>query len=287
MAKSKIIFVTGMSGAGKSVALKTLEDLGFEAVDNIPLSLAPLLAKPGRARPKLLAIGVDVRSRDFSVARFKEKIIPLQQSEDLEVKILFLDCEDEVLQRRFTETRRKHPISSDRLLSDSIQHERSIIGDLREYADIVVDSSDFTIADLKRWIRGNFTVEGELTFSLVVTSFSFRHGLPREADLVFDVRFLQNPYYIEALRALSGKNRKVAAYIEADPCFAPFFEHLKNLILPLLPRYVEEGKSYLTIAIGCTGGKHRSVFTAERLKTLLHQEGYNVEIRHRDLKRHK
>ncbi len=283
--KSKVIFVTGMSGAGKSVALKTLEDLGFEAVDNIPLSLAPLLAKPARGKPRLLAVGVDVRSRDFSLEQFKQKIIPLQQNKDLDVTILFLDCEDEVLQRRFTETRRKHPISSDRLLSDSIRHERDSISDLRNYADYVVDSSDFSIPDLKRWIRGNFAIEGQTNFSLVVTSFSFRHGLPREADLVFDVRFLKNPHYVEALRTFSGKNRKVAAYIENDPAFSPFFEHIKNLLLPLLPRYMEEGKSYLTIAVGCTGGRHRSVFTAERLKALLDEQGYNVEIRHRDLKR--
>lgn len=274
-----------MSGAGKSVALKTLEDLGFEAVDNIPLSLALMLAKPAKGKTRFLAVGVDIRSRDFSVEHFKQKITPLQKNTDLDVTVLFLDCEDEVLQRRFTETRRKHPISSDRLLSDSILHERSIIQNLRDYADFVVDSSDFSIVDLKQWIRGNFAIEGVLPFSLVITSFSFRHGLPREADLVFDVRFLKNPHYVDALRSLSGKNRKVGAYIETDPYFSPFFEHLKNLVLPLLPRYMEEGKSYLTIAVGCTGGKHRSVFTTERLKMALQQEGYNVEVRHRDLKR--
>lgn len=286
MAKSTSLFiVTGMSGAGKSVALKTLEDLGYEAVDNLPLSFLPALLQscesgPG---PQHLAIGIDIRNRDFVGEHFEALLEELRASNDIALKMLFLDADDEVLRRRFTETRRKHPITEDRPITDSIIHERSLIEPMRNQADLVLDTSDFTAADLRRWIKSQLTDGATPSLTITLTSFAYMHGVPREADLVFDVRFLQNPHYIPELKEFTGCEAKVGEYIARDPIFPSFFDHLGQLVLPLLPRYLDEGKSYLTIAIGCTGGKHRSVFVVESLAKLLQSQGYNITIKHREL----
>ena len=283
MLENHLILVTGMSGAGKSVALKTLEDIGFEAMDNIPLSILPHLITAKNDEPRYLAVGVDIRNRDFFQEDIIKRIHKLKQYPDWKVTLLFLDCDDEILQRRFTETRRKHPVSADRLVTDGIAHERTMLSDLQGHADLVVDSSSFTLADMRQWIKGHFSTGNNLTFSIIVTSFSFRNGLPREADLVFDVRFLKNPHYDPQLQELTGKDSKVADYIMSDEHYPTFFSNLTNLLLPLLPRYQQEGKSYLTIAIGCTGGKHRSVFIARELGELLERKGFSIDVRHREL----
>ncbi len=277
----KLVLVTGMSGAGKSVALKTLEDSGFEAIDNIPLSLLPALASSDIGT-RHLAVGTDIRSRDFSVDHFLKVAGMLRQNRQLDFSILFLDCDDEVLRRRFTETRRRHPLALDRTVMDGIQHEREMIARLRQYADLVLDTSELPTAELRSLVSGHFA-GGERQLSVVVTSFSFKRGVPREADMVFDVRFLKNPYYDEALRPKSGLDEAVGRMIESDSDFAAFYDRLKGFVAPLLPRYQGEGKSYLTVAIGCTGGQHRSVFVAQKLGSFLGGEGYNVTIRHRDL----
>jgi UPF0042 nucleotide-binding protein len=277
----KLVLVTGMSGAGKSVALKTLEDSGFEAIDNIPLSLLPALASSDIGT-RHLAVGTDIRSRDFSVDHFLKVAGMLRQNRQLDFSILFLDCDDEVLRRRFTETRRRHPLALDRTVMDGIQHEREMIARLRQYADLVLDTSELPTAELRSLVSGHFA-GGERQLSVVVTSFSFKRGVPREADMVFDVRFLKNPYYDEALRPKSGLDEAVGRMIESDSDFAAFYDRLKGFVAPLLPRYQGEGKSYLTVAIGCTGGQHRSVFVAQKLGGFLGGEGYNVTIRHRDL----
>jgi len=201
----------------------------------------------------------------------------------LDLTLLFIDCEDEVLARRYTETRRRHPLAQDRPLLDGIGHERQLMRPLRDRADTVIDTSRLAPGDFKRLIDGQFALSRQSRLVVFVTSFAYRHGLPREADLVFDARFLANPHYVFDLRPQSGRDRPVADFIAADPGFAPFFQGLTDLLAPLLPRFAQEGKSYLTIAVGCTGGKHRSVFVAERLARWLTEIGQPVELRHRDL----
>ena len=283
--RNRLVMVTGMSGAGRTTALKALEDVGYEAVDNLPLSLMPSLLHPTAKQSGALAIDVDIRTRDFTVDAFEAEIAPLLARDDLDVRLLFVDCDDEVLRRRYTETRRRHPLADDRPLIDGIRHERTLIGRLRERADIVLDTSELTIGDLRQLVAGNFALDSHPALSLFVTSFSYRLGLPREADLVFDVRFLVNPHYEEPLRPLTGLDPAVGAYISDDPGFGPFFDSLKAMLLPLLPHFEREGKSYLTVAIGCTGGRHRSVFVAERLAALFGEQGRRVHLRHRDIER--
>lgn len=277
----KLILVTGMSGSGKAVALRTLEDSGFEAIDNIPLSLVASVVSGASAHQ--LALGVDIRSRDFSAQHFADAVAPFRNDKNIKLKILFLDCDDEELRRRFTTTRRRHPLAADRPVMDGIRHERTLIEGVRAMADAVIDTSEYEAADLRRVIATHVEREGQ-QLALEVMSFSFKHGVPREADMVFDVRFLKNPYYEEHLSAKSGLDKDVADYIEQDQDSGKFFDGLSGLLLPLLPRYLQEGKHYLTVAIGCTGGQHRSVYMAQKLGAYLQKHRYNVTVRHRDLK---
>jgi len=281
-AASPVILVTGVSGAGKSSALKALEDLGYEAVDNLPVSLIGRMIAPGDF-PHPIAIGVDVRTRDFDAAAFLEAMDMLTQRPDTDVKLLFVDCDDDVLVRRFEETRRRHPLSDDRPVSDGLRRERRMIAALLEKATVIIDTSEMALKDLKRTIEGHFALEDSAGLAVFVTSFSFRRGLPRDADLVFDVRFLNNPHYDPDLRPLSGLNQAVGAFIAADEGFDTFFDNLTRLLEPLLDRYTKEGKSYLTIAIGCTGGRHRSVFVADKLTRWLDGKARHLQLRHRDL----
>ncbi len=284
-AAEQVILVTGMSGAGRSTALKVLEDIGYEAVDNLPLSLLPALVAGGRGRGRPLAIGVDIRTRDFGVDPFLEELDRLMNDPRFAVRTLFLDCDDEVLMRRFTETRRRHPLAADRPLPDTIRLERRLLARLRDRADLVIDSTNKSQWELKAALSERFRLERDQGLSLFVTSFSFRHGLPREADLVFDVRFLTNPHYDPVLRPLTGQDAPVDAAVAADPDFPAFFERLTGMLQVLLPRYRREGKSYLTIAIGCTGGRHRSVAVTERLTRWLADAGWDVHPHHRDIHR--
>lgn len=284
MSRREVFVVTGMSGAGKSQALKSLEDMGCEAIDNLPLPLLETVATASGHIPNRLAVGVDVRSRDFSPDSLLEVMRRWRGSETVQAKLLFLDADDEGLQRRFTETRRKHPLAIDRTVMDGIHIERTLLAPVKAEADVVVNTSHFSIHDLKRYLRDHFGSDQQ-ELLLFVTSFSYREGLPRDADLVIDARFLRNPHYDKQLRPLTGQDAMVASYVEQDDGFAPFFDGLTGLLKPLLPRYQQEGKSYLTIAIGCTGGKHRSVFVAEKLAGFLRALGYKVGLTHRDLKR--
>jgi UPF0042 nucleotide-binding protein len=279
---TRILLVTGMSGAGKTAALKGVEDMGFEAVDNLPLSFLSSIVNATPAGGRALAIGIDIRTRDFAVEPLVAEIDALMARPELKVSLLFLDCEDEVLRRRFSETRRRHPLAADRPVTDGIERERRLVTPLRDRADVVIDTSNLPLPDLRRQLSGHFALDVESGLALFVTSFSYRHGIPREADLVFDVRFLDNPHYDERLRPMTGADPSVAAFIERDPGFAPFFAALTALLEPLLPRYAREGKSYLTIAFGCTGGRHRSVFLAERLAGWLSERGHHVGLAHRD-----
>jgi UPF0042 nucleotide-binding protein len=281
-AAADVVVVTGMSGAGKSQTLKWLEDLGYEAVDNLPLSLLGALLRGGEAG-KPLAIGIDIRTRDFGAQSMLEELDRLREEAKIPLTLVFLESDDDVLNRRFTETRRRHPLAIDRPLLDGIAHERGLVAPLKARADLVIDTTSLPPAELRRVLAGHFGRETKAPLLLFVTSFSYRRGLPREADLVFDVRFLDNPHYVPALKPHSGKDRDVAAFIAADPGFTAFFSGLTSLIRPLLPRFAAEGKSYLTIAIGCTGGRHRSVYVAEKLAAWLREQGQQVDLRHRDL----
>jgi RNase adapter protein RapZ len=279
---ARILLVTGVSGAGKSSALKALEDLGFEAIDNVPISLLGRLVSPGEF-PDNTAIGVDIRTRDFDAGAFLAKVDALTEKGGIEVTVLFIDCDDDVLIRRYEETRRRHPLAQDRPVSDGIRHERALMEPLRERATVLLDTSDMVLGDLKRSLDGHFGTASSDGLSVFVTSFGFRNGLPRDADLVFDVRFLKNPHYDLALRSLTGRDKAVGDYIETDEGFQAFMDKLEGLLELLLERYTAEGKSYLTIALGCTGGHHRSVYTAETLGKWLGQRNQTVKIRHRDL----
>ncbi len=284
-----VVLVTGLSGAGRTTTLKVLEDEGFEAVDNLPLSLLPMLlaagpgSTAGASRAVRLAVGVDLRTRGFDRRILLDQLAALRARPDLDFRVVYLDCDDAVLIRRFTETRRRHPLATDRPVADGIRIEREVMMPLREVADVVIDTTALTLAAFRQNLVAALAVEGARRMTVTVLSFAFRGGLPREADLVFDVRFLENPHYVDALRPRDGRDPAVAAYVDRDPDFAPFLEHLQALLHPLLPRYEREGKSYLTIAIGCTGGKHRSVTTAERLAAWLKSLGTPVTLRHRDL----
>jgi len=284
-----VLLVTGMSGAGKTSALKALEDLGYEAVDNLPLSLLGNLVLPSQrtfdvhAFRRPLAIGIDIRTRDFAAETFARELDRLRTVDEISVRVLFLDCDDDELARRYVETRHRHPLAIDRPLPDGIAHERQLLAATRECSDIVIDTSHLPLGNLKRLLEGHFGLGDKPALSVFITSFAFRRGIPREADLVFDVRFLTNPHYDPALRPLTGRDAEVADFIAGDGDFAAFFGNLCRLLGPLLPRYAAEGKSYLTIAIGCTGGRHRSVFVAERLAKWLDGQGIGFHLSHREL----
>jgi RNase adapter protein RapZ len=281
---SRVLVVTGISGAGRATALKALEDLGYEAVDNLPLSLVPALMghRPLRAP---LALGADVRTRDFGASALADTLDGLALEDGTRPVVVFLDCDDARLVQRYTETRRRHPLAADRPVIDGIRLERQYVSPLRERADLVIDTTDLSPADLKRVLNGHFALDRSPGIALSVISFSYRHGLPRDADIVFDTRFLRNPHYVGTLKPLTGLDPVVGAYIAEDEDFPAFFRQLTQLVAPLLPRFEREGKSYLTIAVGCTGGRHRSVYVAERLAAWLGERGRAVSVRHRDVDR--
>jgi UPF0042 nucleotide-binding protein len=283
------VIVTGMSGAGKSSALKALEDLNFEAIDNVPLSMLEAiitdshlqLSTPGFGRP--VAVGVDIRTRDFGVDKFLNHLDQITNSFDIHAHILFVDCDDDVLLRRYEETRHRHPMAMDRPVVDGIQRERKLVSPLRQRADLVIDTTAIGPGELKTILQAQFAEDAKNELTVFVTSFSYRKGLPREADLVFDTRFLRNPHYESKLRELSGRDETVEAYLKADDAYEPFFGNLTQMLKPLMPRFKAEGKSYLTIAIGCTGGRHRSVFVAEQLAKWFDKAGLQAQLNHRDL----
>ena len=281
--RSRILIVTGMSGAGKTSTLKLLEDIGFEAVDNVPISLIRDLVATRRLDSAPLAIGTDIRTRDFAASAVLSEMDKLIVKSDLNVDLIFLDCDNEVLGRRFSETRRRHPLAQDRPAMDGIILERQLVFELQERADFVIDSSCLLIRNLKNILQGHFGSDGDPSLTISISSFSYKKGIPREADLVFDVRFLRNPYYDPLLSCGTGLDKKVGEFITLDDGFHSFFENLKNFLKPQLPRFLGEGRSYLTIAIGCTGGQHRSVFVAQQLGEWLQAGGENVIISHREI----
>jgi len=274
----RIVLVTGLSGAGKNSILRALEDLGFETMDNPPLSTLEDLVTRGERN---LAIGVDARSRGFDAETVLQTIERLKLNPRLQPELVYATAEDEFLLRRYTETRRRHPLAQTGQVADGIALERLLTEQLRRAADLLIDTSTLPLSALRQSIEQRFGAESPgIAISLV--SFGFPYGLPREADIVLDARFLRNPHYEPMLKPLTGLDPKVGAFIEADPNYAPFFAHIRGMVDFLLPRFVQEGKKYATIAIGCTGGQHRSVFLIERLAAHLKFSGWPAGITHRE-----
>ena len=286
-APKRILLVTGMSGAGKSTALRTLEDVGWEVVDNLPLSLLDhLLSTPpskGVAKGRRpLAIGVDTRTRDFDAEKVIDQIKALASDHSFPIETLFLDCAGAELLRRYSETRRRHPLAPDRPATDGIASERELLAPLRRWADYIIDSTDTDTPGLQHQIRQRFAAAGHSP-NLHIMSFGFARGLPRNADSVFDLRFLKNPHWEDHLRPLTGLDQAVGDYIASDESYAEAIAKIEDLLLTLLPRYKAEGKSYISVAFGCTGGRHRSVHVAERVASRLRDAGFSPTVEHRDL----
>lgn len=283
-----ILLVTGMSGAGKSTVLRTLEDLGWEVVDNLPLLLLDRLldtplAEGAERASQPLALGIGARTRDFDPQRILKRIRKLRGDHGHDIGMLFLDCAGGELERRYSETRRRHPLALDRPASDGIARERELLAPLRDRANRLIDTTNLTANELAQQIRSTFSGEGLGEPTISVTSFGFARGVPRNADLVFDMRFLRNPHWVEKLRPGTGLDADVSAYIAADTAYEAALTQIESLLLLLLPRYRAEGKSYVTIAFGCTGGRHRSVHVSERVAARLRAEGFSPTVAHRDL----
>jgi UPF0042 nucleotide-binding protein len=278
----EVLVVTGMSGAGRVTVMKTLEDLGWEVIDNLPMALFPAVLESGR-EPRPLALGIGTQTRDFDPQDAIACIGRLRDDPRYDIGALFLDCATHELERRYDGTRRRHPMAVDRPARDGIVGERALLAPLRAWANRLIDTSDLSANDLAGRIRTLFAREGLGGTTLSVLSFGFSRGVPSEADLVFDMRFLRNPHWDPELRPRSGRDPAVAAYVAADPAYDEALARIEDLLLFLLPRYRDEGKPYVTIAFGCTGGKHRSVHVAERVARRLREAGFSPTITHRDL----
>lgn len=283
----RILFVTGMSGAGKSTALDTLEDLGWEVVDNLPLRLLDRLldvpaAQGASDHERPLAVGIDSRTRGFDAARIIARVRKLRE-QGTEIETLFLDCGAAEIERRYSETRRRHPLALDRPARDGIVREREMLAPLRQWADHVIDTTDSNSHTLQHEVRERFAEQGGARTAVSVMSFGFARGVPRNADLVFDMRFLRNPHWETDLRPLTGLDAEVARHVEADESYEEAMTRIEGLLLLLLPRYEAAGKPYVTVAFGCTGGRHRSVHVAERVAKRLRDAGFSPTVAHRDL----
>ena len=286
--KIKLVIVTGMSGAGKTVAIQSFEDLGYFTIDNMPPTLVPkfLQLVEGTTDNDKLALVVDMRSRSFFL-QIQNVLDELEQNENIDFKILFLDAADKELVARYKETRRSHPLAADGRILDGIKLERELLAPLKNLSQNVVDTTDLTPRELRKTISEQFSNQADmLSFRIEVMSFGFKYGLPLDADLVFDVRFLPNPYYKPELRNQTGLDRDVFDYVMNHAESEEFYQHLLGLIEPILPGYQKEGKSILTIAVGCTGGQHRSVAFAQRLADDL-AKNWQVNASHRDKNRRK
>lgn len=279
----KIIVVSGPSGAGRSTAINVLEDLGYETIDNVPLSLIPRLTTGTLNSP--LAIGIDVRNRDFSTIGVADVLAQLQARSDVDCQLLFLDATEDALVRRYSETRRRHPLSPDEPPIQGIRREADILAPLREQAEFLLDTSDSSPHDLKARLTEWFGEGGAAHLGITLQSFSYKRGLPKASDMTFDCRFLKNPHWEPNLRDFTGLDGPVGAYVDSDPLANPFKEKVTDLLLTLLPAFRKEGKSHISIGFGCTGGQHRSVFITEQVALALAEQGWQVSKRHRELER--
>src|ERR1700761_1105633 len=280
-----LVIITGTSGSGKLTALKAFEDLGFHAVDNLPIALVPKFAdltNDSKSRRRAALI-IDIREGE-ALKQFPAMYRQVKKT--LSSTLVFLDADDDVLQRRFSETRRPHPLGAETTVLSSIRDEREELAPIRELADLYIDTSKLNVHELRRLINGKFEGAQESTKIVVyVNSFGFRNGVPHDSDLVFDVRFLPNPNFIPEFKQLSGRHPSVARYIRSFPQTMEFINRISELLIYLLPHYIREGKSYLTISFGCTGGRHRSVLIADEIYKRLKKAGYTVKAQHRDAAR--
>lgn len=281
----RILLVTGLSGAGKSTVLKTLEDMGWDAVDNFPIRLAgAFLDIPSSTSSDIpMALGFDSRTRGFDPQALIAQIKQLQARSNVSVMTLFLECAGTEIERRYAETRRRHPMALDRPAADGISQERAVMEPLKRWADIVIDTSKLSGADLQADIRERFAGETHLPMTVSISSFGYSRGVPHNADLVFDMRFLRNPHWDAELRPMTGLDKPVSDYVEADPHFGTSIAKIRELIFHLLPLYDAQGKAYVNIAFGCTGGRHRSVHVAELFGKWLHEAGFSPTVAHRNL----
>ena len=282
----RILLVTGLLGAGKTTALKLLEDLGWETIDNFPIRLLSRLIESPTMTPSVrapIAIGFDSRTRGFAPRETIEMVKQLGKRSDIEVTTLFLDCTTAELERRYNETRHRHPLAQDMPVGAGIRAERELLEPLRRWADMVIDTSAYSVNDFSHVMREQFASPENQSLTVTVSSFGFSRGMPPVADLLFDMRFLDNPHWHNDLRPLTGLDVPVGEHIRRDPAYAEAFERIRDLVLFLLPLYEKQGKAYVNIAVGCTGGRHRSVFFAEELAAALRSAGFSPTLLHRNL----
>lgn len=282
--RQKIVLVTGLAGAGRSTAINALEDLGYEAIDNLPLSLLPRLVQ-GPALERPLALGIDARNRDFCTDDVLALHRDLGRRPDLAVQLVFLDCDETVLLRRYSETRRRHPLATDASPEEGIRQDLDLMDPIRSEADLVIDTSALSVHDLRAEIDRRFSPSSGRLLSVQLQSFSYKRGVPAGVDMALDVRFLRNPHWDPDLRPMDGRDAPVAEYVAQDALYAPFFDKTTDLLALLLPAYQEEGKTHFTLGIGCTGGRHRSVALSEAIAARLADQGWHVSVRHREMDR--
>ena len=276
---NQLIIITGASGAGRTTAINVFEDVGFESVDNIPISMIDSLVL-SKTRNKNLALGVDIRTREFSPENLRKL---LSKYKKMVVKIIFLDCDSNKLLKRFNETRRSHPLSGVKSLSEALVEEMEYLKPIKDFANIIIDTTDYSPTDLREKLLNNLSIAKIKKFSILIQSFSYKNGLPRNFDMIFDCRFLKNPYWISNLKKLDGRDKKVQDFLSSSKEFKIFFSKVFSLINFLIPQVQKEGKSQFSIGFGCTGGQHRSVVFVNMLRNKLNSDGHNVLSNHRDL----
>ena len=276
---NQLIIITGASGAGRTTAINVFEDVGFETVDNIPISMIDSLVL-SKTRNKNLALGVDIRTREFSPKNLRKL---LSKYKKMVVKIIFLDCDSNKLLKRFNETRRSHPLSGVKSLSEALVEEMEYLKPIKDFANIIIDTTDYSPTDLREKLLNYLSIGKIKKFSILLQSFSYKNGLPRNLDMIFDCRFLKNPYWISHLKKLDGRDKKVQDFLSSSKEFKIFFSKVLSLINFLIPQVQKEGKSQFSIGFGCTGGQHRSVVFVNMLRNKLNSDGHNVLSNHRDL----
>jgi UPF0042 nucleotide-binding protein len=279
----QLVILTGISGSGKSTVLRAFEDMGYYCVDNLPVELIPIFAElhaAGEGDFARAALLVDARE-GLQLAKFPALLRHLQQEHP--IILVFIEAQEDALLRRYSETRRPHPLGKDYSVRESLHHEKVLMEPIRKLADVVIDTSQFNVHELRHFVNQRFKTESKRPLLVSLVSFGYKYGVPTDADLMFDVRFLPNPHFVPKLRPFTGKDPKVRRYIESFPQTGEFLRRMTGLLTYLIPHYIEEGKSYLTIAFGCTGGKHRSVMMAEWLKKALEKKGFDTRVMHRDI----
>jgi len=279
----QLVILTGLSGSGKSTVLKAFEDMGYYCVDNLPVELIPIFAElhaAGEGDFGRAALLVDARE-GLHLAKLPGLLRHLRNEHP--IILVYIEAHEDALLRRYSETRRPHPLGRDYSVRESLHHERALMEPIRKLADVVIDTSQFNVHELRHFVNERFKTESKRPLLVSLVSFGYKFGVPTDADLMFDVRFLPNPHFVPKLRAFTGKDKKVRRYIESFPQTGEFLRRMRGLLTYLIPHYIEEGKSYLTIAFGCTGGKHRSVMMAEWLKKAMEKKGFSTRVMHRDI----